>query len=268
MKKICPGILFSLILLFWIGPALGAPTSTAENLKLLSSPKSAGEFTFIVLGDNRDGDAVFRKLLDQIQKEKEVAFLLHTGDMVSPGIERNYRRFAKMIEPLPFPFFSVLGNHDVYLGGRKNYANYFGNSHYYFDYGNARFIVLDNAEGIILEKEFAWLEELLKKSEGKLLFVALHCPTFDPTPKKKAMADERQVERFEALMDRYGVKYVFFGHNHLYAKRIINGRVEIITGGAGSPFYADREHGGIFHYVKVTVRGAAISDTLVTLKEN
>lgn len=268
MHRVYPVSLIIFVLLCLAAASVASPLSSAENLKQLSTQKVGDSFTFVVLGDNRSGDKVFRKLLAQIEKERDVAFVLHAGDMVNGGFDRQFLKFGSMIEPLSPPFFSVMGNHDILLTGRENYTKYFGSPTYFFDYGDNRFIILDNAEDKIGDVQFAWLEELLRKSGNKKILVSLHRPTFDPTEVKKAMTDPKEVARLNQLMDRYKVRYVFFGHNHLYAKRIINGRVEIITGGAGSPLYAEKERGGYYHYVKVRVDVDRITDEVVPLQES
>jgi len=52
--------------------------------------------------------------------------------------------------------------------------------YYYFDYENARFIILNNAFGKLGEEQINWLIEVLKSAKGKYIFVFWHQPAITP----------------------------------------------------------------------------------------
>ncbi len=149
---------------------------------------------------------------------------------------------------------------------------------YYFGYGHCLFIVLNsnywwssqperyggNLEGNLMKNELKWLEDVLKtKGKGKReIFVFTHEPAFPCSahlrdgmyhwgglPEKNNGIDRRYVvkarNKFLKLLDKYGVKIVFFGDEHNYTRVLINKDIapinghitQIISGGAGAPFY-------------------------------
>ena len=59
-------------------------------------------------------------------------------------------------------------------------------------------------------------------------------------------------------LKKYNVKYVFVGHEHLYAKIEKEGIVQIITGGAGANIRTRPERGGYYHFVVVDVKNETV----------
>jgi len=63
----------------------------SEWTRVTFSPKPSGPYTFVVYGDNREGwgdSSVHRALLKQMKKENPL-FVIHTGDMVADGNNRD-----------------------------------------------------------------------------------------------------------------------------------------------------------------------------------
>lgn len=83
-------------------PLARAPTATAPALG--SNP----DFTFAVCGDSRDGDRIFSQILRQVESD-QMAFLVHTGDLVNYGSESAFMAFAPLIAALKVPFKPVPG---------------------------------------------------------------------------------------------------------------------------------------------------------------
>ena len=149
---------------------------------------------------------------------------------------------------------------------------------YYFNYGNCLFVVLNtnywwgykpeiyggNLEGHIMKKQLEWLDRVLaEQGKGKKeIFVFAHEPAFPCSahlkdgmyywggdPKKNDGIDRHYVietrNKFLKILDKHGVKIVFFGDEHNYTRVLINKDIapikgeitQIISGGAGAPFY-------------------------------
>lgn len=117
--------LFLLPILFW-GLADAATVDAArlyeESLKKLEErlPRaSPDDFTFVVMGDSRDNDAIFKKSLKLI-KTLNPLFVLHGGDAVSHGCKEEINQFLDVVRKNSpdIPFFLVIGI--MKYAGRKN----------------------------------------------------------------------------------------------------------------------------------------------------
>ncbi len=238
-------------------------------------------FRFAVLGDNRGNSEVYKALLDEIST-LEPDFILNTGDLITnPGNLYQWKEFIEWSSGYGFPVLPVVGNHDVeHSRSEKMYRDIFTlldeEIYYSFTYGNSDFIVLDSEipgeDRRIIGKQLEWLKETLKASSSAYRFVFLHRPLY---------ADSLIGRHFGRCMDKYpeqrdslltllknnNVDIIFVGHEHLFRKTTHDEVIQIITGGAGAPLYAEEEDGGFYHFILVDVYEEKIEGKLYKLKD-
>lgn len=251
------------------------------NEKLAALEKIQGKFTFIVIGDNRTGDDIYRKVVAQAM-ERKPDFVVNTGDMITkPGHKEEWAKFWEMSTPVTAPYFLAVGNHDAHpkvpLSERtyKKEVDLPGNELYYsFTAGNSLFVVLDSylddQEKKITGEQFRWLEGVLSKSDRTHKFVFLHHPLYTEPGKGNHSGDSldaypKERDRLEALFKKYKVHTVFAGHEHFYQRKLVDGITHIITGGGGAPLYGTDEDGAFNHYILVTVDGDKVSAEVVDM---
>lgn len=232
----------------------------------LSRGLQARHYSFVVAGDNRDGDAVFRRILKQAGYYQP-RFMLHTGDFVSHGTHAQYQKFMQLSARASYPVLPVLGNHDALNQGRRWYQRYYGPADYAFSYGQDRFIFLDNANYALDAQQLNWLKTQLQLP-ARYRFVVAHMP---PQSLIWFHAFEQGAEKMMRILERYGAHYAFFGHMHIFDKRISHEVNYVITGGAGAPqyrmpLYYSQRGGAYDHFVLMQVSDAGILDRVVRLK--
>lgn len=239
---------------------------------LISSPLFSEPFTFVVLGDSRDGDLVFQKIIKQIQAEPNIAFVIHTGDAVPTATDANFEKYLSFIAPLKNKWYQVIGNHDLYTGGFRVLSKYFPQPYFYFEFKNNLFIILNNAfDSSFNENQYYWLKDLLSE-KGRIfdrVFVMLHQPLFDPTGfnESHSMNPAESRQKLLDLLKTYKIAYVIAGHIHAYGRQERDGTVFLVTGGAGAPLHLLEESGGFYHYIKMTVDGPNVKEEVVRIAE-
>lgn len=226
------------------------------------------DFTFAVIGDNRDGRTVYQNIIARLNAtQPPPAFVINGGDLVPSGRPLEYSEFLGDSESLAMPLYTVLGNHDIANGGRVLYHKLLAPDYYAFSYGQAQFIILDNADGSFGPAQLAWLEDRLAASQGQPIFLFMHKPLFDPRPGQAHTVNSADIAaRVMALAEQYHVRAVFASHIHMFAQSTVHGIPYVITGGAGAPLYAARSAGGIYHYVLVHVHGGTADIVPVPLE--
>jgi 3',5'-cyclic AMP phosphodiesterase CpdA len=236
-------------------------------------------FSFIVVGDSRNGMEQHRRVVERMAQEVP-DFVLGTGDMVDEGFrEDEWQQFFDVENQLlrDNVYFPALGNHDRQGRGRTAdaYRAYFSvpenggetERYYAFTYGSARFVVLDsNAYSFALTDQTAWLErELIAARQDQSIrhiFVVMHHPPFSISLHGGAR-DLR--ERWTPLFEKYQVTAVFSGHDHVYERAEHSGIHYFVTGGGGAPLYprrpkpspidsdAVKKFERVVHYLRVTL---------------
>ena len=247
-------------------PTAAPPTAVPPTVPPATpTPKASVDYQFAVAGDSRDGDFIYRKILDRVARDGN-AFLIHTGDLVSSGTMEEWSSWRELLREFALPFFPVPGNHDIRIGTIKDYLQYSGApaAHYSFDRGAVHFTLLDSSVGSLMDWEFAYLDQDLTASQAPVKIVVVHHPPFDPAGTTHVMANGG--DKFMQIVKQRGAKYVFAGHIHCYEEAERDGVKYVITGGAGAPLYCAPTAGGFFHYVKVKVRGEEITTEVVKIE--
>ncbi len=191
------------------------------------------------------------------------AFVIVTGDMVNKAGEpeqiRAYREIARKLSP-GIPIYQVAGNHDVgnqpTAESLATYRRNFGPDYFSFRSGNLAGLVLNSV--IIhspanvpeeLAKQEKWLINELEKArqEGiRNLVVFQHHPFYVKEVGEPDQYFNIPLERrakYLALLERYGVKYVFAGHYHRNAVVRTPALEVVTTGPVGVPH--DKEGSGM-----------------------
>jgi 3',5'-cyclic AMP phosphodiesterase CpdA len=276
-KKILPVLLLIIIA---VSPLFAAQEQQIQQ-KLVALEKIQGKFSFIVIGDNRSGDDIYRKLVSMAM-QRSPDFVVNTGDMiVTPGNKKEWTKFWEMSKPIKVPYFLTVGNHDAHPKMPRSEKTYKeevdlpGNELYYsFSAGNSLVIILDSSlddqEKRIIGEQFKWLEAVLVNSTKKHKFVFLHHPLYTDLGKGHHAHDSMDKypesrNMLEALLAKYKVDAVFSGHEHYYERRTVDGFLHIITGGGGAPIYDKEEYGGFNHFVQVTADGDKVSGEVIDI---
>lgn len=205
------------------------------------------EFSFIVISDPHTYHASHSKLA--ALKDKVLPgdqFILVCGDITECGYEEDYQAFCGYLNEFGLPYYTTIGNHDLYFGGWRDYKKTLGRSCYTFTAGPARFISLDSANGTLGGKQRIWLEQILKTKIEPLSIGFTHFDFFNP-----GFTDIEEVYYLMHLFENTNVKYVFMGHTHFYYHKVVNG-VNYVN----VPGFEDE---GKKYFIRVFISGADVS---------
>lgn len=256
--------------------------------------EGTGSFTFAAFGDSRpnDGDElpeVFPRLIREMA-DHSPKFAVGVGDNIQltpwyglsitdKVVRGRYDAYLKSINSLncTTPFYMALGNHDKGTDpiAMKGFNEAFvvpqngGNGFYSWDYSGSHFVVLNTelnpSKADLGYSQLQWLEKDLKNSDGPT-FVFMHRPFFGGKHSNDfEHSNLQQRDQLVTLFKQNRVKAVFFGHDHYYNHKFIDGIHYVITGGAGAP-EADAPEGGAEgpHFLMVTVDGDRLGAEVLT----
>ncbi len=265
-------IILVLVVMGVAGVAHAESAQMKQSLKTLASHK--GDYTFAVIGDNRSGDRVYKKIVAGTMARKPM-FIMNTGDIIPhPGNRKQWAHFFELSKPIDVPYFLTPGNHDiddaqsqqvwrevVDLPGKETY--------YSFVVGDDLFVVLNTCEPghdrRIAGEQLKWLRRTLDAKRYEHQFVFLHHPLYlwkgashygsslDRYPKQR--------DALHALFKKEKVDAVFAGHEHTYKRYPHDGVEYIVTGGAGAPLYS-----GFNHFMFFEVAGPRVAVKVVDRK--
>ncbi len=247
------GIAFSFPSIF-TKMAAGFPTDETQwplntaMIKRIAEMSLGDPLEFIFCADVHvpfDDRGTFQTIIKRAN-ELKVGFVLFGGDCVQVGNPANYKIFLRELKKFKMPIVCAIGNHDTSFedySDQKEWKKRFGDSHFRFDVGGIRIIALNNANHILSEEDYLFLEESLKTDLLKI--VTMHRPVNYLNPLYETPMDDK-TGRFRALVEKGGVTVVLTGHEHHYGYYEINGVKYIVSGGAGGRLNDNTENN--FHH--------------------
>lgn len=136
----------------------------------------------------------------QVNETPEINFVMFTGDMINTPYQKELMKFIPYANQLSAPWYAVLGNHDICVGGFLSKQVYWSilnshNKHFHFAKPYYSFVpkkgykvigldaIIDNritANGEISEEELKWLDKELSKSKNCTVLIFMHNPLVEP----------------------------------------------------------------------------------------
>lgn len=269
-------ILLLSVLLIVIG------TVVFVNRREEQATAASRSWQFAVIGDTEGLRPVTEALLTDMA-QRDLAFVVHVGDVSSHGEVDELTRVKERFSKLPFPTYYVPGNNDLTYNEtieRKTLAHYTEaidtRAYYSVDYEQVHLVLLDNSYRRIgfSDEELTWLQTDLDAARDKLTFLFYHRPIDVPGQAlfgDDETADSRvQNEAFKSLIAQYSIAHIFNGHLHTTLPYQLTEQIPVtITGGGGAapqPMFGG-EKNALYHYyivhVSETTKGASYTTELI-----
>ncbi|MHC4538507.1 MAG: phosphodiester glycosidase family protein [Planctomycetota bacterium] len=254
---------------------------------LAASAADGESAKFLAYGDTRSNpdihDAVNAQVIATYTADPGYqSFTMLTGDWASSDMEAAWtweffgRIWSNTLEmQANLPIQGCMGNHE---GGGMIFEKYWpyphesGARYWSFDCGPAHIVIVDlKREGDSLgTAQKVWLEADLAGSAKKWNFLQFHAPVYSAGGGHLNNTIEQGY--IQSLCEMYGVAAVFCGHNHYYARAMVNGVAHITTGGGGAPLYSPEDgqpnivaYDQSNHFCKIDIQGRQFTFEAVRL---
>jgi predicted phosphodiesterase len=211
---------------------------------------------FVVMADTHlpTGADTFTALRRQMLDLSPIpVFVIVVGDLTESGSVQEHLDYLAVTDAFPIPLFSVIGNHEMVPGNRKNYETYHGPENFSFDHAGCRLVALNDIvprRNGFTDAQIAWLEGELSAPGFPDKFVFMHAPPPDVPPPWGAPPFPN-ADKLAELSEHYGVRMVATGHIHEFRHRLVGTVHYLVTGGAGgtqNSLLEDPPSQGIFHH--------------------
>ncbi|WP_439131945.1 metallophosphoesterase family protein [Polaribacter sp.] len=187
--------------------------TTSKNLDQLKNIKVNGtDFKFAFLTDGHYYYDNLKTVVDHINKNDEIQFVIFGGDITEQALLKEYEIFYDIMHHLKKPYLTVIGNHDYNSNGNLIYSRMFGDYNYTFQFNNNKFILFDD---IVWESkktpDFDWLSSELNNTNAfNEVFVIAHIP-----PNGDQFTNEMSAT-YKNIMTNNNVPLSIHGHTHTY----------------------------------------------------
>jgi predicted phosphodiesterase len=189
---------------------------------------------FAVMGDIQDALPTVDEVFATIDAQQGLRFVISTGDIVHRGREDEWRLFEQQLTTLDLPFYSTIGNHELW-GHIDRWYRRFGRATVHFDYRGVAFSLVDSASAGIDPLVDAELDTWLAEHTDGIHVFGTHYPPLDPVGVRMgSFASRREAEALLARLAAARVDVTFYGHIHTYTGFENAGIPAYISGGGGA----------------------------------
>jgi len=216
-------------------------------------------WSMLIVSDLHCWDGERPATLDRVEaylEREPVDLVVQLGDLADAGWAGEYETGREALARLGPPFYSAIGNHDLFHDGWVSFRQTFGPSAYALPVGASRLVFMDLGGGTLGGLQRPWLEDQLAIGADHV-FVLSHYPMWDSISMGFAqLGSEQEVYDILDLMRRHGVRAHVSGHTHRWASTECDG-VRLYTVGALKESAPDPCG------LKVSVEGDAVTYTRV-----
>lgn len=190
--------------------------TTKKNLdKIEQLQSSTSNFKFAVITDTHYFYDNLKKVINKINEDDEILFVIVTGDITEQGVLKEFEIFYDILQSLEKPYLTVIGNHEYLSNGGLIYNRMFGDFNYTLNFNNNKFIFFDN---VVWESnktpDFNWLSNQLNNSSlFNQTFVFAHIPPTD------SQLNDEMKQTYYSILEQNNVELSVHGHAHNYSLR-------------------------------------------------
>ncbi|MDR2446264.1 MAG: metallophosphoesterase [Treponema sp.] len=186
-------------------------------------------YTVLILADIHFGahsdhpDLPYDEFFQWLDEKKATnalpVFCLVLGDNAEAGAEKEYLQFKELSDKLEneytMPVYSIVGNHDLYNDGWRQYTKYCKPyiSYYHFNTGTFSWYALDSGSGTLGGSQLKnFVSKLKEDTNPKIVFS--HYPTYGGGNFYFSLSDPHERAALISAFAKNNVKIVLEGHQH------------------------------------------------------
>ncbi len=200
---------------------------------LFTSLLFAGNFQRAVIISDSQNNGVYERVSEKVvAQHPQVVF--HCGDCVNNGNNEDlWRQFFTITKKITdvAPFYPACGNHEKGAANLLKHFPYLGKTSWYStNQVGLHWIVLNTMQSMETDsKQYKWLVKDLKHNRSMFSIIVMHYPVYSSS----LHAFDLNSYTLKQLIEKYNIKLVFSGHDHVYERSFDKGTDYIVCGGAG-----------------------------------
>lgn len=231
-----------------------------KNINRITQIQDSANFSFVVLGNIENSIDIFdHKMIDAINADPSVSFVISTGNSVLDGAEDKYRMLNRSLNKINVPVVLCAGTNELSDGGDRRFYQHFGPYYFSFEKDGNYFICLDTTGSTSIEWQKSWLTRELKyAAHFSKVFVFMNEAPFNIEKDNKLTETSGDVENdayrnfLTQSFSQNHVTAVFSSGAGIYEESQINGVQYFVSGGGGGGILKHKAN-SFFHYMKINV---------------
>jgi hypothetical protein len=212
--------------------ALGAGTHT-----LRIAPPDADQvepYRVAAMADIQTALPIVDDVFRAISAVPDLRFVVAMGDVTERGEIGEYDLFERQLQTLAVPFYTTIGNHELWSPAARFYDRY-GRASFHFAFKGAAFTFVDSGDTGLDPIVESWLDGWLVDARDQAHVFLTHVPPLDPFGGRYgSFRSAEDARRLIARLIEGDVDLALYGHIHTYSAYSNGGIPSYISGGGGA----------------------------------
>lgn len=241
--------LFKLFLAYCLTAVLITQTAIAKDIKFVQITDShfstsKADYTEREVEISK---SVLEKTVKDINSISNIDFVVFTGDNIDQADDTQLKKFLKIANKLKYPYYVVIGNHEVFKSQNLTKKDYMRivrryskncrpwSANYVFEKSGIVFIVVDGAKEIIpgpagyfRKDTLNWLDKKLSHYKYSKVVIFQHFPVVEPYYNRTHMTYNKEAYE-EVLKKHNNVVAIVSGHFHANGEKMVDGVYHVST---------------------------------------
>jgi 3',5'-cyclic-AMP phosphodiesterase len=214
-----------------------ALTLGAGTTKLRIAPPDADRaevYQVAVMADIQTALPIVDDVFRAISGVPGLRFVAGIGDVTERGEIDEYDLFERQLQTLTIPFYTTLGNHELWSPPERFYDRY-GRASFHFGFKGAAFTFVDSGDTGLDPVVEDWLDGWLADAQDQAHVFLTHVPPLDPFGGRYgSFRSAEDARRLLARLVEGHVDLTLYGHIHTYIQYENAGIPAYISGGGGA----------------------------------
>jgi Icc protein len=211
---------------------LGAGTHT-----LRVAPPDAdvpGPFRVAAMADIQTALPIVDDVFEAISAVPDARFVVAMGDITQRAQDDEYEMFDRQLAYLRIPFYTTLGNHELWAAP-ENFFDRYGRASFQFTFKGCSFTFADSGDAAIDPLVDEWIRGWLADAKDRPNVFLTHMPPIDPNGLRYgSFRSTRDGQRLISELVDGRVDLTLYGHIHTYVQYENAGIPAYISGGGGA----------------------------------
>ncbi len=250
------------------GPTVAtfALTLAAGTHSLRVGPLDAdllGPFQVAAMADIQKALPTVDDVFNAISAVPEPRFVVGMGDITERAEDSEYATFDRQLAYLRIPFYTTLGNHELWESADKFFDRY-GRASFQFEFKGVMFTFADSGDAAIDPLVDEQLVDWLRNARAQTSVFLTHMPPIDPVGVRYgSFRSTRDGQRLLGELVDGQVDLTLYGHIHTFIEYDNGGIPAFISGGGGAqPMKGDGidRHFLVVHFDATQTDAARVTD--------
>jgi 3',5'-cyclic AMP phosphodiesterase CpdA len=173
-------------------------------------------------------------VFELISAVPDARFVIAMGDITERSLIEEYDLFDRQLTTLTIPFYTTLGNHELWADFSRFHDRY-GRGSFHFEFKGASFTFADSGDAGLDPLVEQWLDEWLAGSRDRTHIFLTHIPPIDPVGTRYGgFRSEQDGRRLLTRLVEGNIDLTLYGHIHTFIKFENAGIPAFISGGGGA----------------------------------